>query len=419
MAGQLTENAVLGFMDYCAAYISVLLGRCVLISVLFFVLILLMRRVLFRKSIFLKGMLWGVLLTAPFLGKLRVIHEMDSFGSLFAWWDMLCQERVLVRLGYILGIVLSACMVYYRHRRLSRMIRCMEKEEIRGQQVYMNELPVTPFTTGLLHPKIIIPRIIKESFHAEELRMILLHESIHIHAGHLWFYMIWDIVQIVLWPNPLFIVCRTLFQEDLEDICDRITIQKSGEEAGKYGKVLLKSMRVLDFGKAKEPVTFVGNRGYRSVRQRFLRIAEFEPYRDFRVRMLCTAGAVVLAGILMLTIQNSYPRYMELQDVVLADASGEVLAVLQDSRQLRKAVSRDGHKVYINRESMDQILQEQGIELKEEQFVLGIGGYTKIPSMGGGGSIADVDYSGQEPEISISYYNGDNRLPAKIFKWML
>lgn len=66
MAGQMTENAVLAFLDYCAAYISVVLGRSMLISVFAFVIILLMRGVFFRNTIFLKGMLWGILLAMPF-----------------------------------------------------------------------------------------------------------------------------------------------------------------------------------------------------------------------------------------------------------------------------------------------------------------------------------------------------------------
>ena len=86
------------------------------------------------------------------------------------------------------------------------MLFKMEQEEICGQQVYINELPVTPFATGLIHPRIVIPRIMKENFQTEELQIILLHERTHIHAGHLWFYAIWNMLWVILWPNLMFIV---------------------------------------------------------------------------------------------------------------------------------------------------------------------------------------------------------------------
>ena len=418
MAGQMTENVVLGFLDYCTAYISVLLGRCVLISVFVFAVILLMRCVFFRNTIFPKGMLWGLLLITPFLGKVRILHEMDSLGGFFVYWDILCCERLVVRLGYVFGIVLCAGGIYCRRRRLNRVIRRMEQEEICGQQVYINELPVTPFATGLIHPRIVIPRIMKENFQTEELQIILLHERTHIHAGHLWFYAIWNMLWVILWPNLMFIVCRPLFQEDLEDICDRITMKKSGGGSERYGRILLKSMRILDFGKAGAFVTFAGEREYRSVRQRFLRIAGFKLYGDRWIKSLCMAGVAVLTGIILLALQNSYPRYIEVKDVVLADASGEILTILQDGSQLREAVSWDESRVYINRKSMDQLLWKQGIEFEEDHFQLVIVGDTKIPGMGDGGSIVDVDYSGQSPEICIPYYNREHNLTAEIFKRM-
>ena len=43
MAGQLTENEIFNFCDYSAGYISLVLGRCALISLAVFGLALLLR----------------------------------------------------------------------------------------------------------------------------------------------------------------------------------------------------------------------------------------------------------------------------------------------------------------------------------------------------------------------------------------
>ena len=100
------------------------------LQVFVFAVILLMRCVFFRNTIFPKGMLWGLLLITPFLGKVRILHEMDSLGGFFVYWDILCCERLVVRLGYVFGIVLCAGGIYCRRRRLNRVIRRMEQEEI-------------------------------------------------------------------------------------------------------------------------------------------------------------------------------------------------------------------------------------------------------------------------------------------------
>lgn len=79
-----------------------------------------------------------------------------------------------------------------------------------------------------------IPRRMEQEFTDDELRLVLLHEKVHIRSGHLWFYLVWDLCQMVLWINPLFILCRDFFLEDLENICDRITIQRSGKSERRH-----------------------------------------------------------------------------------------------------------------------------------------------------------------------------------------
>ncbi len=75
--------------------------------------------------------------------------------------------------------------------------------------------------------------------------MIMRHEEIHIHLRHLWFYAFWDVLKIVFWFNPLIYICLPYFKRDMEDICDRVVIQKSGCKPYAYGKLLLKSMQLL------------------------------------------------------------------------------------------------------------------------------------------------------------------------------
>ena len=69
------DSLMLETLDFTTAYFGVLLGQCAMISFFLFPLIFLLREILFRKNIFLKGMSWGLLLLTPFLGKLKINHQ--------------------------------------------------------------------------------------------------------------------------------------------------------------------------------------------------------------------------------------------------------------------------------------------------------------------------------------------------------
>lgn len=417
MAGQLTGNGIFNFIDYSAGYISVVLGRCALISLAVFAGILLLRGTVLKGTCFLRGLIWGFLFITLFLGKLKVIHGNGTLAWIFRWWDALCIEHWWARHGYLAGIVLGAGAVYRRRRRLGRLVLGMGKKTVRDQEVYLNELPATPFSVGLIFPKIVIPRRMEQGFTDGELRLILLHEQVHIRLGHLWFYLAWDLCRVILWMNPLFILCRDFFQEDLENICDRITIQRSGGAFKMYGEALLKCMRELKFAEQGAEASFGKWSGYGYLKRRFVRIAGFEPYGCFRVRVLALGGAAVLAGALLTAWMYSFPRYTEIRDVILVDELQGQRVFMPDSEQLRRAVSWDGSRVYIDCEALDVVLCEYQYE--GEGFWLRIGGYTKIPSMGGGGSIVYVDYQGHGKELSIPYCNQDGKPEAVLLKWMM
>ena len=60
----------LNLLDDLTTYFSIQLGRCVLLSFPVLALILILRRGVFMKTTFLKGMVWGIFSVVPFLGKL-------------------------------------------------------------------------------------------------------------------------------------------------------------------------------------------------------------------------------------------------------------------------------------------------------------------------------------------------------------
>ena len=238
-------------------------------------------------------------------------------------------------------------------------------------------------------------------------------EPVALRLGHLWYYLLWDVIRVLLWPNFLLSVCMREFREDLEDICDQAAMQEGGMDAYEYGKLLIGSIKILQEETPGGTAAFAGEKEYREVRQRILRIMEYAPYEKRRVRILCVCALAVLAGIFLMIYGNSFPRYVKLMDMVVTNDAEEYW-VLKDSGMLRKAVSADEEKVYIDRAAMDVVLREYGIE--DSQFTLLFGGYEKLPGFGGNGNLVYVDYSGQEERLEIPYEDSDVYITARILK---
>ena len=205
------------------------------------------------------------------------------------------------------------------------------------------------------------------------------------------------------------------FRKDLEDICDQVTIQESGGDAYEYGRLLIKSMKVLRTEAFEGTAAFAGEKEYRDIRQRIQRITEYEPYDRRRIRAFCACGLAVLAGIFLTVRDHSLPRYVKLTDMVLENDTGEFW-ILKDSGILRKAVSADDERVMIDRAAMDLILEEY--EIEEREFSILFGGYEKLPGFGGNGNLVYVDYAGQEERLEIPYENSDAYITVMILKWI-
>lgn len=83
MTGQQFWQMLFGFMDCTTAYFYVQLRRCALFSVAAFALVMLLRSTVLKRKVFLKGMVWGIFLVIPFLGKLKLFYENNILIRLF------------------------------------------------------------------------------------------------------------------------------------------------------------------------------------------------------------------------------------------------------------------------------------------------------------------------------------------------
>ncbi len=410
-----TGRRILEYLDCFVVYYSIQLGRCVLFSFVALAVVLLLRHTCFKNRLFLKGMCWGVFLVIPFVGKLKLFYQTPWMVRMFWWWNHACMQFTWVRYGYLVGMLATAAVIFIRRRRVKNFVSGMKKWDLNGHEVWVGDFSFSPFATGLIHYRIVLPQIMTETFLPEELQLVCLHEQIHIRLGHLWLYFLWDVGRSLLWMNPFLTLCTKVVRQDLEDICDQVTIQKSGRSAYEYGKLLLNSMSLIQAGTSAPGAAFAETREYQIMKKRFTRIAEFRPYKKNRGFAICIGGIVAVLGLFCLIHQNSYPNYTEHKEILILSDENEFVEI-NNKAALYRAIDIGKNEVMVDQEAMNQIFEEQEIYL-DSYFIL-FGGYIKMPGIGGGGNAVYVNSGKTDAMLRLSYQNNDTRFFTLLFKWI-
>lgn len=448
--------------NFISVYYSIQIGHCILISWVMLVLVLLLRKTVFRNRVYAKGSLWLLFLPVLLSGRLHFFYQTRTGVRLFYWWHSLCIDHVWISYICLGGIAVSGMISLIRYLRLQHYVRGLRTCMAAGHQIYVCKARVTPFSTGLMHCRIVIPEHILDSCSEEELTMIVLHEQTHGRLLHLWIYAVWNLMCVILWMNPLLSLAGKYLREDMELICDAHTIRACGDQAYTYGHVILKAYREMrvnpalsgssgigafideDSGNEEETITedgireeeyirrmtatFVGESGYDSVKQRILAIGNYRRMSKWR-RIL--AGILIVVLALILTVGTkllSYRRYTEIAEggivysmrlfykayeagidqpftngMVLSDYTGDVIYL------------RDG-QIHIDGGRLMEEFPEYALET-EPMFVY-CGGFYKLPGMGGGGGFGYLDKQEiHDGEIVIDYED-PNDYWEKLLKWI-
>lgn len=390
------------FMDFCAAYYTTQLVRCAAFSFLLIGLVMLLRKVLFSERTFLRGLLWSSFLLTPFLGKLKLFYENEAVlrmtwrvthGTMTCLWA----DRI-----YMAGIFVAAICIFGKRLHLRKSVAGMERVSLDNTVVSVTDMNVTPFTVGLFAPKIVIPKVMLESYSRDELKSVIQHERTHIRLGHLWFGLAWDILRCLLWVNPFLTIFQKKFRADLEDICDRVCIQSSGRSAHEYGLVLLKTLKLLRSGTEGTPpaVTYAGEREFEDMKRRMGEIAGFRPYRK-KMCVGMAAIAFLIIVVMLLAVQtHSYARCNESKDIMVGNYDGEPGIISYDTEKLREIISYDGRYVYVEREAFEEFLEEKNAD---GEIWIVFGGFYKLPGLAGAAETCIYERGSKDSTVQIPY----------------
>ena len=389
-------------INFCAAYYTTQLVRCAAFSFVLIGLVMLLRKIHFSERTFLRGMSWALFLVIPFLGRLKMFYE--NAAVLKATWRItavtaswLWGDRI-----YMAGILLTAICIFGKRIRLQRTVSGMEKVMFENVRIYVTDMNITPFTVGLLKPKIVLPKVMADSYSKDELKSVIQHEQTHIRLGHLWFGFAWDMLRCLLWINPLLTVFQKHFRADMEDICDRVCIQSSRRTAHEYGMVLLKTLKLLRSKSETAPpsVTYAGEREFADMKRRMGEIAGFRPYRKkLCVGMVATAF-LMIAAMLLAVHTHSYARCNESRDILVGNYDGEPQVISYDTEELSQMISYDDRYVYVERQAFEDFLEENNAE---GEIWIVFGGFYKLPGLAGIAESCIYESSSKDRIIQIPY----------------
>ena len=341
-------------------------------------------------------------LVIPFLGRLKMFYE--NAAVLKATWRItavtaswLWGDRI-----YMAGILVTAICIFGKRIRLQRTVSGMEKVMFENVRIYVTDMNITPFTVGLLKPKIVLPKVMADSYSKDELKSVIQHEQTHIRLGHLWFGFAWDMLRCLLWINPLLTVFQKHFRADMEDICDRVCIQSSRRTAHEYGMVLLKTLKLLSSkSEGTQPaVTYAGEREFADMKRRMGEIASFRPYRKkLCVGMVATAF-LMIAAMLLAVHTHSYARCNESRDILVGNYDGEPQVISYDTEELSQMISYDDRYVYVERQAFEDFLEENNAE---GEIWIVFGGFYKLPGLAGIAESCIYESSSKDRIIQIPY----------------
>ena len=403
-------------INFCMAYYTTQLVRCAAFSFVLIGLVMLLRKILFSERTFLRGMSWALFLVIPFLGRLKMFYENEAVRKLTGWLTGVTMSCLWADRIYMVGILIAAICIFGKRVRLQRTVSGMEKVMFENVRIYVTDMNITPFTVGLLKPKIVLPKVMADSYSVEELKDIVQHEQTHIRLGHLWFGFAWDILRCLLWINPLLTVFQKHFRADMEDICDRVCIQNSGKTAHEYGMVLLKTLKLLSSESEAAPpaVTYVGEREFADMKRRMGEIASFHPYKKRMCVGMAAIAFLMIAAMLLAVHTHSYARCNKDDNILVYEYDSEGNAgILDYGSSIHQMISYDDSYVYVDREAFEDFLDKNNAT--GDVFIV-FGDFYKLPGFSSGGESCLYETRSDAGVVQIPYQRRTNDWMVALFK---
>ncbi len=142
---------------------------------------------------------------------------------------------------WLLGAAALAGLMVVRQHRFQRTVRR------RPMQPHDTSPLATPAVTGLFMPRIVLPEDFAARYTAEEQRLVIAHEQLHIQRGDIPAQALATALRCVFWFHPLVHLAAARFRFDQELACDAAVVARFPDSRRRYGDAMLKT-QLAEFG---------------------------------------------------------------------------------------------------------------------------------------------------------------------------
>lgn len=288
-------------------------------------------------------------------------------------------------------------------------------------KIYVTEREVSPFSGGILHPYVVMPRSMLREWTVQQRGLVLSHEFLHIRQGHILWLTMFELLKIYWWINPLVYLYVRKLRSDMEMSCDERCVVYAGTTPARYGSVMLRALEMLQGGscrKGAEGVTsFVRRDDYGDMRRRLEGLAKLKPDKESRKGYRSRAVRFGLCFLLLCVLQgaSSYPLYTRMKELVLYDEELNLLDY--DSEELRNAACvRDG-RLYLDGERFAELIAGRGIE--GDYVYLSFDTIMKVPGCGGGGNVGMISLTDYDDIFYLAKECPENHIMVFLLKYFI
>lgn len=176
-----------------------------------------------------------------------------------------------------------------QNREIRRLYRhCLEEMGItKTIPVYSTAYIRSPFTVGLVRPRIYLPIHFISDYAPAECRFILLHELQHCKYGDALVNGMMNLIRIVYWINPMIWYALKEMRDDKEIACDSSVLHMLNErDYEAYGNTLIHFAEKLSCSAFPFASTMGGSK--RQIRKRIISIVSYQPPTKIRkIKSIC------------------------------------------------------------------------------------------------------------------------------------
>ncbi len=228
------------------------------------------------------------------------LHWMNDFTVSIIQEDTSVLGNILL-IAWIIGLfimILITVKSYLNLRCLERSALPLQSKEVyeifrnckkelnihRNISIYSTAFIKSPFTVGLINPRIYFPIHLISDYNQKDCRFILLHELQHYRHGDAIVNILVNLANIIYWFNPFVWYALKEMRNDRELACDSSVLGLLPEQDyEEYGNTLINFAEKISFSAFPFVPNLIGNR--KQIKKRILNIATYQPRTRYRTVM--------------------------------------------------------------------------------------------------------------------------------------